>query len=133
MMAAVAMPAPAAVMEMSMSAVKMAPAVAVAPAVAGSAPAAGTPAADPTGLFDRALIVDDALRDARGQRRCLRGRRTRAGGENDSNRRGGRDNETLHGESSCCVGTSLQPSVTAFDTLWRDGRRLRRRPRGRKR
>jgi hypothetical protein len=97
----------------------VAPSVAAAPAPAASAPAVGTPAADPAGLFDRALIVDDASRDARGQRRGLRGRQTRAGGENESG--GGRDrnNEAIHGKSSCCIGTSLQLSVTALDGLGR--------------
>ena len=82
--AVVEMPA---VAMMTPAAVAVTPTVAVAPAPAVSAPAVGTPAADPAGLFDRALIVDDALRDARGQRRGLRGRQTRAGGENEFRRR----------------------------------------------
>ena len=75
---AVAMMTPAAVAATPTVAVAPAPAVS---APARSAPAVGTPAADPAGLFDSALIVDDALRDAGGQRRGLRGRQTRAGGE----------------------------------------------------
>jgi hypothetical protein len=84
-----------------------------------SAPAVGTPAADPAGLFDRALIVDDALRDARGQRRGLRGRQTRAGGENESGGGRGRNNEAIHGKSPYCVWTSLQLSVAALDRFGR--------------
>jgi hypothetical protein len=82
-----------AVMKMSVAmmtpaAVAVTPTVAVTPmAPAGSAPSrsaptVGTPAADPAGLFDRAVIVDHALRDARGHRRGSRGRQTRADGEN---------------------------------------------------
>jgi hypothetical protein len=105
---------------MTPAAVAMTPTVAVAPmAAAVSAPAlppaVRAPAADPAGLFDRALIVDDASRDARGQRRGLRGRQTRVGGENESGGGRGRDNEAIHGKSSCCVGTSLELSVTALD------------------
>jgi len=112
----VAMVTPTAV-AVTPTAVAVTPTVAAAPAPASSAPAVGTPAADPAGLFDRALIVDDALRDARGQRRGLRGRQTRAGGENESG--GGRNNEAIHGKCSCCIGTSLQLSVTALDGLGR--------------
>ena len=109
----------AAVAMMTPAAVAVTPAVAVAPAPAVSAPAVGPPAADPAGLFDRALIVDGALRDARGQRRGLRGRQTRAGGENESGGGRGRNNEAIHGKCSCCIGTSLQLSVTALDRLGR--------------
>jgi hypothetical protein len=114
----------AAVVEMPVAmvtptAVAAPPTVAVAPASAVSAPAVGTPAADPAGLFDRALIVDDASRDARGQRRGLRGRQTRAGGENDSGGGRCRNNEAIHGKCSCCIGTSLQLNVTALDGLGR--------------
>jgi hypothetical protein len=104
---------------MTPAAVAVPPTVAVAPAAVSApampAPAVGTPAADPAGLFDRALIVDDASRDARGQRRGLRGRQTCAGGENESGGGRSRDNEAIHGKSSCCVGTSLELSVTALD------------------
>jgi hypothetical protein len=119
------MSAPAVAM-MTPAAVAMTPTVAVAPAPAPamsaparSAPAVGTPAADPAGLFDSALIVDDALRDSRGQRRGLRGRQTRAGGENESGGGRGRDNEAIHGKSPYCVWTSLQLSVAALDRLGR--------------
>jgi hypothetical protein len=116
----VAMMTPAAVaVTPSVAVAPMAPSVAVAPAPAVSAPAVGTPAADPAGLFDRALIVDDASCDARGQWRGLRGRQTRAGGENESGGGRGRDNEAIHGKCSCCIGTSLQQSVTALDRLGR--------------
>ena len=109
----------AAVAMMAPAAVAVTPTVAAAPAPASSAPAVGTPAADPAGLFDRALIVDDALRDARGHRCGLRGRQTRAGGEKQSGGGRGGDNEAVHGKSSCCIGASLQLSVTALDRLGR--------------
>ena len=123
----------AAVAMMTPAAVAVTPTVAVAPAPAVSAPAVGTPTADPAGLFDRALIVDDASRDARGHRRGLRGRQTRAGGENQSGGGRGRDNEAIHGKSSCCVGASLQLSVTSSRQAWPGGRHCRRGPRRRKR
>ncbi len=118
---AVAMMTPAAVAMTPTAAVAPAPAVS---APARSAPAVGTPAADPAGLFDSALIVDDPLRDAGGQRRGLRGRQTRAGGENEPCGGRGRDNETIHGKSfhgksPCCVWTNLQLSVAALDRLGR--------------
>ncbi len=117
--AAVAMMTPAAVAMTPTAVAPMAPSMAVTPAPAVPAPAVGTPAADPAGLFDRALIVDDASRDARGQRRRLRGRQTRAGGEKQSGGGRGGDNEAVHGKSSCCIGASLQLSVTALDRLGR--------------